>query len=69
MIRLAILGTCLLAASLPVAVTAADRESGIELGKPFPLVLLPVVGNEEGKLQSIEPYRGRKLMVHLFASW
>jgi hypothetical protein len=50
MIRFALLGTALLAASLPVV--AAD--SRIDLDEPFPLGLLPVVGKEEGKLQSIE---------------
>ena len=64
MIRFALAGAMLFAA----AISAAAAKPVIEAGKPFPLVRLPLVGDEE-KLTSIEPYRGRKLMLHLFASW
>lgn len=46
----------------------AQAESLIDVGKPFPLARLPLVSDEK-KAQTIEPYRGRKLMLHLFASW
>ena len=65
MIRIAFLSALLLAASYPVAA----KGNWIDVGKPFPLILLPVAGGEEGTLHSIERYRGRKLMVRLFASW
>lgn len=46
----------------------AQAESLIDIGKPFPLARLPLVSDER-KEQTIEPYRGRKVMIHLFASW
>ena len=64
MIR-ALLSGALLAASLP---GAAEEAPAIEIGSPFPLVKLPVVGNED-TFDSLEAYRGRKVMLHLFASW
>ena len=36
---------------------------------PLPLVSLPVVGDEDGERATIERFRGRKLMLHFFASW
>ena len=39
------------------------------VGEPFPLIALPLIGGDEGTLVSIERYRGRKLMLHFFASW
>ncbi len=40
----------------------------IKVGKPFPILDLPLAGDED-KSASILEYRGRKLMLHLFASW
>ncbi len=64
MIRATLLGAIVFA----VALSAAAEDPLIDVGKPFPLIELPIVGKDR-QLTSIEPYRGRKLMVHLFASW
>jgi hypothetical protein len=64
MIRAILLAIAVLAPTRPVAA----EEALIEVGQPFPLLALPVVG-KEGARDSIEAYRGRKLMLHLFASW
>ncbi|NIP93420.1 MAG: hypothetical protein GWO24_08175 [Akkermansiaceae bacterium] len=64
MIHRALAAVFLFAAAIP----AVANPSLIEVGKPFPLIELPVVGQEENRT-SLEPYRGRKVMLHLFASW
>ena len=64
MIRAALASALLTAA----VVQAAADQPVIEVGQPFPLIKLPVVGKEESR-SSLEPYRGRKVMLHLFASW
>jgi hypothetical protein len=66
MIRGALTSLVLLAAAFPAAVEA--EAPNIEVGKPFPLVKLPVAG-KVGLLESLESYRGHKVMLHLFASW
>lgn len=60
----AILSAALLASTLPGAAAAPL----IKVGHPFPLAKLPIVG-QEGRFGTIEAYRGRKLLLHLFASW
>lgn len=39
----------------------------IEVGKPFPDIMLPSL--EDGSPTSIASYRGRKVFLHVFASW
>ena len=65
MTRIAIASLILL---LALPGKAADKDKWLAVGKPFPLVSLPLAGNEERR-DSVERYRGRKLMVHCFASW
>lgn len=36
------------------------------VGEPFPSLVLPDV---EGRPRSIAEFRGRKLILHIFASW
>lgn len=50
--------------SLPLAAGAPS----LEVGEPFPLVELPLAGSDGGTL-SVERMRGRKVLLHLFASW
>ena len=58
--------TLLLSASS--AFSADHPTPSIEVGQPFPVLELPLA-NDQGKAASIMDYRGRKLMLHLFASW
>lgn len=39
----------------------------IEVGKPFPSLLLPSL--DDGRPLSLEDFRGRKLVLHIWASW
>jgi hypothetical protein len=38
-----------------------------DIGKPFPIVSLPLAGKAGSS--TVEEFRGNKLMLHLFASW
>ena len=46
------------------ATTAASR---IEEGRPFPDLTLPAL--EDGRPLSVADFRGRKIVLHVFASW
>lgn len=37
------------------------------VGKPFPELLLPSLA--EGRPRSLAHFRGRKILLHVFASW
>jgi hypothetical protein len=39
----------------------------IAVGRPFPDLILP--GLEHGRPRSISALRGKKTMIHVFASW
>ena len=54
--------------SMSPAVGAGKPFPQLEVGKPFPVLRLPLA-DQDGKSASIMDYRGRKLMLHLFASW
>lgn len=58
----------LLAILAIVAPLATAAPPSLDPGQPFPVLSLPLCGNEEER-DSIMKYRGRKLMLHLFASW
>jgi len=60
-------------ASVIVALTALGAAAAraeppvIEIGKPFPAIALPsMIGGEP---MSIADFRGRKVILHIFASW
>lgn len=38
-----------------------------EVGRPFPDILLPAA--DGGEPQAISRFRGRKVLLHVFASW
>lgn len=62
--RFAVLAAvCSVAALAPPPVPAA----GIEVGQPFPELVLPDL--ETGKPTSLARFRGRPLALHVFASW
>lgn len=58
----------ILAAALILAPIAAQSAPSLKVGEPFPIVSLPLCGSENEK-SSVMDYRGRKFMLHLFASW
>lgn len=39
----------------------------IEVGRPFPNLVLPLL--EDGRPSSIVQFRGKKTLLHVFASW
>jgi hypothetical protein len=48
--------------TLPGAIAAP-----LEVGKPFPALVLPDL--KDGKPTSLESFRGKPLVLHVFASW
>ena len=46
---------------------AAPSESAFEIGKPFPEFVLPSAKDE--RPMSIAQFRGKKVLLHVFASW
>lgn len=47
--------------------TAQDASSRFKVGEPFPDLVFPSI--ENGQPASITQYRGRKVLLHIFASW
>jgi len=58
----------LLALALFCASGMASAAPALKVGQPFPIISLPLCGNE-AEHESIMDFRGQKLMLHLFASW
>ena len=46
---------------------AALPSTGFEVGKPFPLIALPPAGG--GEPVTLARFRGKKVILHIFASW
>lgn len=59
-----LLGSLLGAASLAPAQVPARP---FEVGRPFPDIVLPSA--EDGSPMSIADFRGKRLVLHVFASW
>jgi hypothetical protein len=59
-----LLGSVMLGALLPCVLAG-----GVELkpGQPFPDIVLPTLA--DGKPGAISQFRGKKLILHIFASW
>jgi len=57
-----LLVTCGSAVDVAVPVDVA-----VEVGKPFPHLTLPSL--EDGSPSSIVQFRGKKTLLHVFASW
>ncbi|MHC5003846.1 MAG: hypothetical protein ACYTJ0_12060 [Planctomycetota bacterium] len=49
------------------AAFAQDQIGSIREGQPFPALTLPSL--EDGSPRSIADFRGRKVVLHVFASW
>lgn len=45
----------------------AATEIPFQVGQPFPGLELPSI--EDGRATSVNEYRGRKLVLHVWASW
>lgn len=59
-----------LAAAIPAksfAQALGTSDNRFEVGRPFPELTLPSL--EDGRPRSISEFRGRKLILHIFASW
>ena len=55
----------LLAGALAASLDA--EEVPVRVGQPFPALVLPALA--DGAPLSIEQFRGRKVLLHQFASW
>ena len=53
--------------TLASALTAAPVKTGTEVGEAYPVHPLPSLN--EGEVLSVARFRGRKVMLHQFASW
>lgn len=63
-----VLAVAMFGLALQTPTQAQAQADQLGLGEPFPVLLLPICG-QPGQISSIMEYRGRKLMLHLFASW
>ena len=52
---------------LSIAISSWGQDIDLKVGVPFPVIDLP--RSDSGKLESIQSYRGKKTMVHVFAGW
>jgi hypothetical protein len=53
--------------SLSLLAMATSSLMALEIGEPFPIVLLPSL--EDGSPMSITEFRGKKLVLHIWAAW
>ncbi len=49
-----------------LALCAPVHARSLRVGQKFPTISLPSL---DGKIRSVESFRGRKLILHVFASW
>jgi len=54
-------------AMLSTPFSAMAQEEGLQIGDRFPEIVLPSL--ENGTPLSIASFRGRKLVLHVWASW
>ncbi len=52
---------------MTVCVMAQSAPTGFQVGEPFPDMLLPSLA--DGQPRSLADFRGRKVVLHVFASW
>jgi len=50
-----------------LALLLAVQSAPFELGRPVPALTLPSI--TDGKPMSVADFRGRKVMLHVWASW
>ncbi len=56
-----------MAVSVALGAGASAQSPQFEVGQPFPDIVLPSL--EDGRPTSIADYRGKKVILHIFASW
>jgi hypothetical protein len=57
-----------LAATTVVTPSGAQAQGiGFEMGQPFPTLSFPAL--EDGRPRSIADFRGKRVILHVFASW
>jgi hypothetical protein len=61
------IGAAMLLNSVLAAGAASDGRMELQAGRQFPNLTLPSL--EDGRPASISDFRGRKLILHIFASW
>ncbi len=64
---LALLLSMLAAAVAPADAGEASSAVALEVGQPFPPIVLPSMA--DGTPTSLAQFRGKKLLLHIFASW
>ena len=64
---LGVLAMILLGGCAQQASVKAPPDVSIEVGKPFPNLVLPALA--DGKPSSIAQFQGKKVLLHVFASW
>ena len=62
-----LLGLALGSTLMATAPAAGDALGGFRVDEPFPNLVLPAV--DDGRPLSIASFRGRKLVLHVWASW
>lgn len=65
--RLIIATSVLLLAAPVVAQPGSSAAAALAVGQPFPTLTLPAL--EDGRPRSLAEFRGRKVILHVFASW
>jgi len=58
---------CLIAALMGSAAFSSISPAPFEIDKPFPALVLPALNGEGAS--SLAQFRGRKTVLHVFASW
>lgn len=58
---------CLTAAVLGCVTLSSIRAAPFEIDQPFPLLVLPSL--DDGRPLSLARFRGKKTVLHVFASW
>ncbi len=59
--------TLLLIPAVGVKAQGRFPSTGFEVGQPFPAIALPAL--EDGRPASMADFKGKKLLLHVFASW
>jgi hypothetical protein len=53
--------------AISVAAAGTAPSHSFDVGSPFPVIALPSL--DGGRPMSVEDFRGRKLVLHIWASW
>ncbi len=67
LIPLALAAASSLAALAPSPGTAAEPTGRLRVGEPFPDLVLPAL--DDGRPRALSEFRGRKVVLQVFASW